>query len=169
MKRNVQNILYRTLPIAFWLSAGVVCAVTWFWAPSLERSLFFFLPAILMWTAAVVIRRIPRHTSPVEQCLWLGILTAVAAWWLPTVFVLLLPFWGYLGYNSLFSFRPFLATLTGVALVAVWAAVFIYLGWADNPWADAFASKNLWAWIPTGSFLIAYIASTTARQILRVR
>mgnify|MGYP006988846714 CR=1 FL=1 len=172
-------MLYRTLPVVFWLLAGAVCAAAWFFAPSLGSLSYgeggwrgwvgFVLPPVLVLLCLVIIRRLPRHSSSVEQCLWLGILTAIAAWWLPTVFVLLLPFWGYLSYNRTFSFRSFLATLIGVVLVAVWAAVCIYLGWTGNPWADFSASKNLWAWVPTGSFLFAYIASTTARRILRVR
>jgi hypothetical protein len=53
--------------------------------------------------------------------------------------------------------------------VAVWAAVFIWLGWIDNPWAHFFAKENAWGWIPAGAILIAWLATTIARQTLRER
>ena len=75
----------------------------------------------------------------------------------------------YLIYQNLFSFRAFIATLIGYAVVAIWAAIFIVLGWIANPWAHFFATENAWGWIPTGAILLAWLASTIARQTLRVR
>ena len=71
--------------------------------------------------------------------------------------------------RNLFSFRSFVATFIGLTAVAIWAVTAIYLGWIDNPWAEFFAPKNLWAWLPTGSFLAAYIGTTIVQQNLRVR
>ena len=93
----------------------------------------------------------------------------VASYWLPTVLFLTPVFLAYLIYKNLFSFRSFLAAVIGFATVAVWAAVFIVMGWIANPWADFFAKENAWGWIPTGAILLAWLASTIARQILRVR
>ena len=38
MKRSTQNILYHTLPIVFWLLAGLVCALPWFFQLSTLNS-----------------------------------------------------------------------------------------------------------------------------------
>lgn len=99
----------------------------------------------------------------------MAILLGVASYWLPTVLFLTVAFWVYLIYKNLFSFRSLVATLIGFALVAIWAAIFVYVGWIANPWADFFAIENAWGWIPTGAILLAWLASTIARQILRVR
>ena len=117
----------------------------------------------------VIIGRIKRHSSSIEQCFQMAILLGIASYWLPTVLFLTVAFWAYLIYRNLFSFRSFVATFIGFALVAIWATIFIYLGWIANPWADFFAIENAWGWIPTGAILLAWLASTIAQQILRVR
>ena len=99
----------------------------------------------------------------------MALLLGIASYWLPTVLFLILPVWAYLIYRNLYSLRSFTATLLGLATVAVWAAVLVVFGVIGNPWADFFATKNLWAWIPTGAVLIAFIASTIVRQTLRER
>ena len=99
----------------------------------------------------------------------MAIVLGIASYWLPTVLFLTLVFWGYLIYRNLFSMRSFLATLTGYAAVAIWAAVFIVMGWISNPWAAFFAKENALGWIPLGAILLAWLFSTIARQILRVR
>ena len=116
-----------------------------------------------------IIGRIKRHTTSVEECLQVAFLLGIASYWLPTALFVIIPIWTYLIYQNLFSFRSFLATLIGLVIVAIWAALFIWLGWIDNPWAMFFAKENAWGWIPTGAALLAWIISTIARQILRVR
>ena len=128
-----------------------------------------FAPAVLSLLSVIILRRIPRHTSSVEECFQVALLLGIASCWMPTVLFLILPVWGYLIYQNLYSLRSFTATLIGFATVAVWVGVPVFLGVIGNPWADFFATKNLWAWIPTGAVLIAFIASTIARQNLRVR
>ena len=70
--------------------------------------------------------------------------------------------------------HAFLASLIGIGLVAIWAAALIFNPFAQkptiaNPWVDFFAPETLWVWIPVGSVLFAYIASSIARNILKVR
>ena len=128
-----------------------------------------FIVAALVLLVIVIIGRIERHGSSVEQCFQMALLFGVASYWLPTVVFLTLPVWGYLIFKNLFSWRSFLATLIGYAVVAIWAAGFMLMGWITNPWADFFAQENALGWIPLGAILIAWLASTITRNILRVR
>ena len=128
-----------------------------------------FLVAAIVLIVILLIGRIKRHASSVEECFLMALLLGVASYWLPTVVFLTVPVWAYLIYRNIFSGRSILATLLGYAVVAIWAAVFIAFGWIVNPWAYFFASENALGWIPLGAILLAWLASTIARQILRVR
>ena len=99
----------------------------------------------------------------------MAIFFGIASYWLPTVVFLTIPVWAYLIYQNLFSGRSFLATFLGYAVVAIWAAVFIFFGWIANPWAHFFAIENALGWIPSGAVLLAWLGSTIVRQTLRVR
>jgi hypothetical protein len=159
-------MLYHLLPVVFWLLAIGGSIIPLFFV---EHYAWGFIPAALAWLSVVIIRHIQRHTNSIEECLVVALFLGVASYWLPSVLFLIIPIWGYLIYHNLFSFRSFVATLIGYAVVAVWATIFIVLGWITNPWAHFFATENAWGWIPTGAFILAYIASTIARQNLRVR
>ena len=164
MKRQTQNILYHLLPVVFWLLAAGGITLWELLCPPF--SFFHYLPAISALIATLIIRRIPRHTSAVEPCFQMAILMGIAAYWLPSVLVIILPIWGYLIYRNLFSTRALFATLIGVATVAIWVMVLNYLHLIQYSFSFA---DNLVAWIPTGAILIAWLASTIARQNLRVR
>lgn len=177
MKRRTQTLLYHLLPVAFWLLAIGVSVLPLGLLPhrvdmdadgSYSVLWGYLVPPVCL-LSALIIRRIPRHASSIEQCFQVAILLGIASYWLPSVLFLIIPVWIYLISRNIFSVRSFLSTLLGLALVAVWAAVFIFVGWIANPWADFFAIKSLWVWIPTGALLFAYIASTIVRQSLRVR
>lgn len=162
MKRATQNMLYHLLPVVFWLSAigGSILAY---------RHPSGYIVTLIALLAVHIIHRIPRRTESVEQSFQVAILLGIASYWLPTVIFLIVPIWLYLVYQNLFSFRSFSATLIGILLVAIWAALAVFMGWLPNVWADFFAKESALGWIPVGAFLIAYIASTIARQNLRVR
>ena len=170
MKRSTQNILYHTLPIVFWLLAGLVCALTWFNSHlsifHFQFSIIHYVPALLAWISVMIIHHIPRHTSAVEPCFRTALLLGIAAYWLPSIVFLIIPIWGYLVYRNLFNTRALYATLIGLATVAIWVAVLSLFSIVDFPLS---ITKNLWVWLPTGSLLFAYIASTISRQNLRVR
>jgi len=93
-------------------------------------------------------------------------LLGISSYWLPSVLFLLLPIWGYLIYQNLFNLRAFLATLIGLAFVAAWVTVLHLLHILQYPLEIAY---NWYVWIPTGAVLLAFIATTIARQTLRVR
>jgi hypothetical protein len=97
------------------------------------------------------------------------VLLGIASYWLPTVVFVILPIWGYLISRNIFSFRSVISTLMGLAFVAVWMAVFYYIGIIETPSLEGRDGVGFFAWIPTGAFSIAYIASKIARQNLRVR
>ena len=158
-------MLYHLLPVVFWLLAigGIVL-----WAFLSPQTFHWtsLLPALLAWLAVLIISRIKRHSNSVEECFQVALLLGIAAYWLPSVLSLLIAVWIYLIYQNLFSFRSFLASLIGLAVVAIWIIVLTQLSIINYPLS---ISYNLWAWIPTGATLLAWLASTIARQNLRVR
>ena len=159
MKRRTQTILYHLLPVVFWLLAigGSIL---------FDREWPGYVVALTALLCVLIIDRIKRHTSSVEECFQVALLLGVVSYWLPTVLFLILPIWGYLIYQNLFSLRSFFATVIGLAAVAVWYGVFYYLSLFTYPLS---LTENAWGWIPTGAFLFAWLASTIARRILRVR
>ena len=173
MKRHTQVILYHLLPVVFWLLAiggSLVPLLPVFdFRFSNPQYLYGYLVAAIVLIVIVIIGRIKRHTSSVEECFQMALLLGIASYWLPTVVFLTIPIWAYLIYQNLFSGRSLMATIIGYALVAIWAAIAILVGWIANPWEHFFASENALGWIPLGAILLAWFASTIARQILRVR
>ena len=164
MTRRTQNILYHLLPVVFWLLAagGIVL-----WAIChLPFTIYHYVPAVLAWVSVIIIHRIPRHTSAVESCFQMALLLGIAAYWLPSVLFVILPLWGYLIYRNLLDLRALLATLIGLATVAIWVVVLNYLHLTQYTFS---LSHNAQLWIPTGAVLLAWLASTIARQNLRVR
>ena len=168
-------MLYHLLPVVFWLLAiggTVVPIILSLSTNSFHLSALYYwgyLVAALMLLCFAIIGRIQRHSNSIEECFQIAVLIGIASYWLPTVLLVILPIWAYLIYHNIFNFRSFLSTLMGLILVAIWAFVFIYLGWIDAPWLDFFAKENAWGWIPTGAIFLAWLASTIARRILRVR
>ena len=164
MTRRTQNILYHLLPVVFWLlgAGGIVL-----WAIChLPFTIYHYVPAVLAWVSVIIIHRIPRHTSAVESCFQMALLLGIAAYWLPSVLFVILPLWGYLIYRNLLDLRALLATLIGLATVAIWVVVLNYLHLTQYTFS---LSHNAQLWIPTGAVLLAWLASTIARQNLRVR
>ena len=175
MTRQTQTILYHLLPVVFWLLAiggsmiplllfhlGLINSSEWtdsnyWWA---------FAVTALSLLSVIIVHRIPRHTDSIEQCFQVALLLGIASYWLLSVLFLIIPVWFYLIYRNLFSFRAFLATLIGLAVVAVWIVVLNQLSIINYQLS---ITKDLWFWLPTGAFLLAYIASAIARQILQIR
>ena len=172
MRRQTQNMLAHLLPIVFWLLAvvGSLVPIVLIVALDYPLPLTLYLWSILVAVLALIVihmmARIQRHTSSEIECLWMGLLLGIASYWLPSVLFLVPAVWFYLIYQNLFSFRSFMATLIGLSVVAIWMAV-LYACHLLPATFDFFA--NLFGWIPTGSFVIAYLASTIAQRNLRVR
>ena len=170
MRRATQNMLSHLLPVVFWLLAigGSVlgCLLIFNFQFPILNCLPALIPACISLTIMLMMNRIKRHGSSVEQCFGMGLLLGIASYWLPTIVLLALPVWVWLILRNLFSFRSFLATLIGLAAIAIWAFVLNYF--SVLPF-DLSLSRNVWAWIPTGAFLLAWIASTIARRSLRAR
>ena len=172
MTRNTQTILYYLLPVAFWLLAigGALLPVFLLSTFNSQLStLHYFLPSVPVLLAALRLTHIHRHGSAVEPAFQMAVLLGIASYWLPTVLLLLFPAWIYLAYRHLMETRAFLSSLLGVALVAIWVAVFVYLGLIEMPSLDGMTGVGYWAWLPSGAFLIAFIASSIARYNLRER
>ena len=165
MKRQAQARLYHLLPVAFWLLAtgGIVV-----WAIyHLPFTIDHYLPALLVLISASIIRRIPKHTDSSETCFVVALFLGVASYWLPSVVLMLLPAWAYLIYRNLFGWRPFLASLIGLATVAIWLAVLTYL--LPQTFHLSPFTSHLSTWIPTAAVFLAWLGTTIVRQILRER
>jgi hypothetical protein len=171
LTRHTQTILYYTLPIAFWLLAGLGSALPLLLGSSLVEKghLPYFAPAVLTLVCLMIVSHIRRHSSSVEECFQVAVLLGIAAYWLPTVLLVIVPVWGYLINRNLFSFRSVLSSVIGFALVAVWMAVLVYTGILKTPPFMEGLGADWVSWIPAGAFAFAYIASKIARQNLRVR
>lgn len=158
-------MLYHLLPIVFWLSAAGGIVLWVLFAP-FDFHPSALLPAALSLLAVWIISRIKRHTSSEEECFQVALLLGIAAYWMPSVLFLIIPVWGYLIYMNLLGWRSFFATLIGLAVVAIWAAVISLV----TPFAFPLSiDYNLWVWVPTGSILVAWLASKIARHILQLR
>ena len=175
MNRQTQTILYYLLPVAFWLLAIGGALLPLFLTPSLERRdgerfLIYLLPSVLVLLATLRLDSVKRHESAVEPAFQAAVLLGVAAYLLPSVLSLVIPLWIYLSYRHLMEWRAVWATLIGLALVAIWVAVFVYIGIIPPP---SFEGRDgVWGllpWIPIAAFLIAYIASAVVRHNLRLR
>ena len=159
-------ILYHLLPAVFWLLAiGGSIVPLWF----IPHFAWNYIPAVLVMLCIAVLSRIRPHTAAIEPSFQAALLLGIASYWLPTVVFLTIPIWVYLIYRQLFNLRVFLATLIGYSVVAIWASLAVYMTWIPNVWLHFFATENAWGWIPTGASLIAWLASSIARQALRVR
>ena len=166
VNRNSSNrkLLYHLLPVVFWLLAigGIVLGEIY----NLQFTIYNYIPALLVLISTLIIRHISPHTDPIVQCFQVSLLLGLASYWLPSVLFLMIPVWVYLVYRRLFSLRAFSASLIGFACLAVWMVVLSFFQLSTFNFQ---LSTNLFAWIPIGSVLFAYIASTIARQVLRVR
>jgi len=164
MTRRTRSILYHLLPVVFWLLAAGGITIWEIFNPPF--TIFNYIPALLAWVSVVLIHRIPRHSNAIEPCFQMALLLGIAAYWLPSVLLLILPLWGYLIYRHLLDLRAFLSTLIGLATVAIWVAVGNALSLLTFHFSLA---NNLFAWIPTGAVLLAWLGSTIVRQTLRER
>lgn len=164
MTRSTQKILYHLLPVTAWLLAigGIILWEIY----NVQFTIYNYIPALLAWIAVLIIHIIPRHGDSVEPCFKVGLLLGIAAYWLPSVVFLMIPAWGYLIYRNLFGMRPFLASIIGLATVAIWVAVGNKFSIFNLQFSIA---NNLFAWIPTGAILLAWLISTIVRQTLRER
>ena len=165
MTRQTQNMLYHLLPVAFWLLA-IGAIVLWQFIFNSQFSIFNYLPALLALIATMRIRHVPRHTDATEPCFQVGLLLGLASYWLPSIVFLILPVWGWLIYQNLFSLRVLLASLIGWATVAIWIAVLSQFSIVNCAFSIANA---LPAWFPVAAVQIAYLTSTIVRHNLRVR
>lgn len=164
MTRSTQKILYHLLPVTAWLLAigGIVLWEIY----NVQFTIYNYIPALLAWIAVLIIHIIPRHGDSVEPCFKVALLLGIAAYWLPSVIILILPIWGVLIYRNLFSLRALLATLLGLTVVAIWLAVLNFFPLSTFNFQLA---HNVRAWIPTGAILLAWLISTIVRQTLRER
>lgn len=177
MTYQTRTILRRTLPVVFWLLAvgGAIGIPLIIANAGCQETLinpnywWGFAAAALVMTALWLLYRIDRHMSSAEECFQIAVLLGIASYWVPTVVFMTLPFGLFIVYQNAFNFRSFLATLLGFCFVAIHAAICIWQGWINCPWADFFSVEYLWGWIPVLAMLTAWLSSTIARKTMRER
>ena len=177
MTYSQRILLRRLLPVVFWLlalggSIGVPFLLETFnlQLPTFNSNYWWgFLSAGIVILAIIVAGHFDRHEPNVSRLFQIAGLLGIASYWLPTVLFLIVPFIIYAIWKSAMSFKAFLAILIAWATEAVYAVIFIYLGWIHNPWAHFFEPDFQWGWIPVAALSIALLASTIARLLLRER
>lgn len=177
MNRRTSQILSRVLPIVFWTLAVAGTVGVPFLLSSLNLQFhsfntnywWGFAVAALVLSVIVILGRVDRFALAVAETFQIALLLGIASYWLPTVLFLTIPVIIFLIVRNHFNMRSFTAMLVGFMTIAIWAAVFIVLGWIENPWLTFFAIEQVWGWIPTGSILLAWLASLISQRALRVR
>ena len=171
MKYSQRILLRRLLPAIFWLLAiGGSIAPPFIFHLKLPTNYWWgFVPVVFALLSLVIAKQIDRHAPYVKQMFQIAAILGIASYWLPTILFLIIPFYIYAIWKGTMNFRAFLAILIALMMDALYAAIFIHLGWIGNPWIHFFEPDYLWGWIPVGAIFIAWLASTIARQILRER
>ena len=171
MTYNPRILLRRLLPAIFWLLAlGGSIAIPLIFRLHLPANYWWgFIPAACVLLCIVIAKHIDRHESYVRQMFQITAILGIVSYWLPTILFAILPFYIYAIWKGTMNFRAFLAILIALAMDALYAAIFIYLGWISNTWLHFFEPDYAWGWIPVGTVSVAWFASTIARQILRER
>ncbi len=156
MTYRTRQILRTTLPIAIWLLAavGIYCFYRFSPNPRWEGALGLFLITPLYQ------RAVARHATCAKESFIAALVIGIASYWIPTV-ILLTPLigWRIASYYTV-QFKDVLAFLLGCATVAIYAVLFITLGWCRNRWACFFCPYLLWGWIP---LLLVYFATKSAK------
>ena len=165
-----RKLLYHLLPVVFWLLAIGGSVLPLLPIFNFHFSIFNYtigyLLAVPVLLCFFIVSRIKRHTNSIEECFVVALLLGIAAYWLPTVILIILPVWGYLIYRNVFSLKSFLASLIGFATVAIWIFVFFQFSIFNFQFS---ITRNLCAWLPLGAILIAWLASAITRNILEER
>ena len=172
MNRREANMWRTALPIVFWtvgIGGSLVPAFVLGFTGLNSNYYWGYAVAALLLMVIAIFSRIKRHDTCEVQCFWLGLTLAVASYWMPTVLFFVLPFWIVLISRNVFTVRAIVATLVGVGFVAIYAAIAVWLGWITNVWASFFSPDYLWAGIPVGAILSAWLDSTIAKKTIRVR
>ena len=171
MTYNQRIWLRRLLPVIFWLLAiGGTIAPPFIFHMNLPANYWWgFVPTVFVLLCLLVAKHIHRHEPYVTQMFQITAILGIASYWLPTILFAILPFYIYAIWQGTMNLRAFLAILIALAMDALYAAIFIYLGWIANPWLHFFEPNYAWGWIPVGAVFIAWLASTIVRQFLRER
>ena len=171
MTYNQRILLRRLLPAIFWLLAlGGSIATPFIFRLSLPANYWWgFIPTAFVLLCIVIAQHIDRHEPYVSQMFQITVLLGIASYWLPTILFAIVPFYAYAIWKGKMNFRSFLAVLIALTMDALYATIFVYLGWIDNSWVHFFEPDYAWGWIPVGAIFIAWLASTIVRQILRER
>lgn len=171
MTYNQRILLRRLLPAIFWLLAvGGIIAPPFIFHLNLPANYWWgWIPSVAVLICLIIAKHIDRHEPYVKQMFQITTILGIASYWLPTVIFLILPFYIYAIWKGTMNFRAFLAILIALAMDALYASIFIYLGWINNTWAHFFEPNYVWGWIPLGAIFVAWLASTIARLLLRER
>ena len=171
MTYNQRILLHRLLPVVYWLLAlgGSIAVPLGFGLVVPSKYWWGFVPAIFVLMSLAVSKRIDRHEPYVEQMFQIAVFLGVASYWLPTVIVLVVPFTIFGIWKATWNFRAILAIIIALGLVALYAAIFLYFGWIENTWVHAFEPDYAWGWIPLGAIMVAWLATTITRAILKDR
>lgn len=114
--------------------------------------------------SVAVFQQIDRHRveSVAERVFLISVLLGLVSFLLPSVVLLLVPCALLLAYRQAFNGQSLMAILLGLGLVAIYASLFVWLGWIEPVWLDFFSSSFASRWLSIGALCISYILNTIA-------
>lgn len=160
-----QNI-YKSLPVALPLLAGLLCLAVWLLAPADGRRalLWGLIPAALIGLAISVLFKVEKHQDAAPSEAFLSsMLGGIASWWLPSV-LFLVPFqYFFLAYRRALDARTVSASVMGFAVVALYAGLAIWQAWIPVSWYPFFRFSDLWTMVPTVLLLAVVFVLTNVQ------
>lgn len=164
--------LYKALPIALPLLAGLLYALTAVFVPKEVRQVLLWglVPTVLIGLGIQVLYSVEKHQDSAPQEAFLATLfCAVASWWLPSL-LFLLPFsYLFLNYRRAFDRRTFSASVMALVVAALYASIAIWQAWIPMSWYPFFRLSDLWTMIPTVLLLVVVIVITNVQSDRRAR
>lgn len=164
--------LYKALPIALPLLAGLLYALTAVFVPKEVRQVLLWglVPTVLIGLGIQVLYSVEKHQDSAPQEAFLATLfCAVASWWLPSL-LFLLPFsYLFLNYRRAFDRRTFSASVMALVVAALYASIAIWQEWVPMSWYPFFRFNDIWTSIPVLLLLIVVIVLTNVQPDRRGR
>lgn len=110
-------------------------------------------------TAYCILQTINYQVVPVEQSFVSSLIIAATSIILPESIVLIALLWGVLIFRGVMSIKVWLASLIGIATVAIYIVIAYLFGMIEMPFSDIFSTSHWQIWIAIGIMIITFIVN----------
>lgn len=107
--------------------------------------------------AYYILLTISFQVLPVEQSFVSSLIIAGTSIILPECIVLIALVWGILTFRGVMSVKVWLASLIGIATVAIYIVIAYFGGMIEMPFADMFSMAHWQIWMAIGMMIITFI------------